>query len=213
MAILFLFKQFISLWPSSDMRRIHRRERKSFGFINSLFALKLSQVAWDALALACLFLITGLWATISFLLCSFFWTISPVSLWLILLAFLLLLPVPVVMGGLSFSSKLAVLSRGSFKEKMKLYLKLFTNRNILLATWIFFVFRLTLEFLFVAALPLASLLLIDHFGTRILVSALLATPVYSFLKMASFKFFLEVYQDYPHVVAEYEDYYQFGRNP
>jgi hypothetical protein len=117
------------------------------------------------------------------------------------------------MGGLSFSSKLAVLSRGSFKEKLKLYLKLFTNRNILLATWIFFVFRLTLEFLFVAALPLASLLLIAHFGTRILVSALLATPVYSFLKMASFKFFLEVYRDYPLVVAEYEDYYQFGRNP
>jgi hypothetical protein len=47
---LFLLKQVISLWPSSDMRRMHRKERGRFGVFEALLALRWYQMAWDALA-------------------------------------------------------------------------------------------------------------------------------------------------------------------
>jgi hypothetical protein len=39
------------------------------------------------------------------------------------------------------------------------------------------------------------------------VAALSATPVYAYLKMASFKFFLEAYHEYDSVRQEYHRYY------
>ncbi len=50
--------------------------------------------------------------------------------------------------------------------------------------------------------------MIDNFWLRIAVASLSATPVYSLLKMASFKFFLEVYKPFPLVHAEYRSYYK-----
>jgi len=44
---LFLLKQIIFMWPSSDMRRMHRQERGSFGLIGSLLAIRWQQVLWD----------------------------------------------------------------------------------------------------------------------------------------------------------------------
>jgi len=52
------------------------------------------------------------------------------------------------------------------------------------------------------------ILLMDVFWIRILTASLLATPVYSYLKMASFKFFLEMYRPFPLVQQEYETYYR-----
>ena len=48
---LFVLKQIISMWPSSDMRRMHRKERKGFGLLGSLLALRWEQVLWDAIAI------------------------------------------------------------------------------------------------------------------------------------------------------------------
>jgi len=59
----------------------------------------------------------------------------------------------------------------------------------------------------VAIIPAGAILLIDSFWPRIAVAALSATPVYAYLKMASFKFFLEAYHGYDLVRQEYHRYY------
>jgi hypothetical protein len=64
-----------------------------------------------------------------------------------------------------------------------------------------------LEVLFVAIIPASAIILIDSFWLRMAVAAISATPVYAYLKMASFKFFLEAYRGYPLVRKEYGTYY------
>jgi hypothetical protein len=114
---------------------------------------------------------------------------------------------PLVLAGFSYSSKLAVISRGSFAEKFGLFLQLFRTPGVTGPSWLFFTVRIALESLFVVALPAAILLYVDLFWLRILAATVLATPVYSYLKMASFKFFLELYRRYPLVRQEYTRYY------
>jgi len=119
---------------------------------------------------------------------------------------------PLAMAGFSFSSKLAVISKGRFGEKLRLYFQLFLSRAVFVPSWIFFALRLVIELLFVIILPLIILLVIDVYWIRIPLATLIATPVYSYLKMASFKFFLEVYGAFPLVAQEYREYYQRHQN-
>ncbi|MGD8368030.1 MAG: hypothetical protein PVG78_10330 [Desulfobacterales bacterium] len=204
---LFLLKQLISMWPSSDMRRMHRKERSGFGLLDSLTAIRWAQVAWDAVAVGSICAATGLWCLAAFLFCRILWTAAP-TLWpLLMLATLVALFLPLSMGGFSFSSKLAVLQRGGFGEKLLLFFRLLTDARFMRRAWLFFMLRIALESVFVVAIPAAVLLFVDIFWLRILLAGLLATPVYSYLKMVTFKFFLAIYSDTALVREEYLTYY------
>jgi hypothetical protein len=111
------------------------------------------------------------------------------------------------MAGFSYSSKIAVLSEGGLAGKLKLYMRLFTDRRVLSSSWLFFLIRCVVEFVFVVAIPGLSILLIPWFGLRIFVAGLSMILVYPYLKMATFKFFLHVYGDCPAVRREYAGYY------
>jgi hypothetical protein len=204
---LFLLKQLISMWPSSDMRRMHRRERGAFGLLTALLAIRRDQILWDALAVGTICVLLGLWTLLGYLAASALWRVWPRTGCLLLLAAQVSLFLPLVLAGFSYSSKLAVISRGSFPEKLGLFLRLFRTPGVTGPSWLFFTVRIGLESLFVVALPAAILLYVDLFWLRILAATLLATPVYSYLKMASFKFFLEIYRPYPLVRQEYASYY------
>jgi hypothetical protein len=204
---MFLLKQIISLWPSSDMRRMHRRERRGFGIITSLRTVRGQQILWDAVAVGSICILAGGWVVFSFLICRSFWLHIPSPIWSLVLAALILVISPIIMAGFSYSSKIAVISRGRFLEKIGLFYKLFTSLRIFVMSWIFFVIRITVEFIFVVAIPGLVILTIPFFPIRILVASLSAILVYSYLKMATFKFFLQVYGRFPHVQQEYEEYY------
>ena len=205
---LFLLKQLISMWPSSDMRRMHRRERGRFGLFAALLVIRRDQILWDALAVGTICLLLGLWSLAGYGAASALWRIWPRTGSLLLLMAQIALFLPLVLAGFSYSSKLAVISKGSFREKLGLFMNLFRRPAILVPSWLFFTLRIGLESLFVVALPAAILLYVETYWLRIVAATLLATPVYSYLKMASFKFFLEVYKPYPLVRQEYADYYR-----
>ena len=205
---MFVLKQIISLWPSSDMRRMHRRERKGLGIFTALLVLRWRQVFWDATAVGSVCIGVLIWTGIWFAACRFFWLQMPSPLWVLVWAGLVMLVAPLVMAGFSFSSKIAVLSRGSFSEKMMLFFKLVTDKSVFIPAWIFFVARIVIEFVFVVAIPGAAILWIPSFALRIIVASLSATLVYSYLKMATFKFFLLTYDRFPYVQQEYDRYYQ-----
>lgn len=204
---LFLLKQVISLWPSSDMRRMHRKERGRFGVMEALTALRWHQVAWDALAVGWVCALMAVWLVLAYLAGWGYWmnTTSPagllISIGMAAAAF------PLAMAGFSYSSKLAVIRRGTFGSRFRLFLDLFINWRLLWTSWLFFSARIVAEAVFVAIIPAGAMLLIDSFWLRIAVAALSATPVYAYLKMASFKFFLEVYRPYDLVRQEYHRYY------
>jgi len=205
---LFLLKQLISMWPSSDMRRMHRQERGGFGLIGSLLAIRWQQVLWDGMAVVIIVGLTGAWTMVHFVIFHHLWQTHPSSLCLMALLFAIFLFLPMTLAGFSYSSKLAVISRGGFGEKFNLFLKLFRDRRIRWASWLFFLARLLIETLFVIIIPAVVILLMDVFWVRILTASLLATPVYSYLKMASFKFFLEIYRPFSLVQEEYKTYYR-----
>ena len=205
---LFLLKQIISLWPSSDMRRMHRRERERFGLVAALGVLRWWQVAWDAVAVSSICAVVGGWGLIAFGATRIGWLQARHPIWLAVLAALLGLIAPLGMAGFSYSSKLAVLSKGSFGEKLGLFFRLFTDRRVLWTSWLFFLFRIVVETLFVAAIPTGAILLIDSFGLRLAVAAVSATPVYAYLKMATFKFFLFTYGRFDLVRQEYPEYFK-----
>jgi len=205
---LFFLKQLISMWPSSDMRRMHRLERKGFGVIGSLLALQWQQVVWDAIAIGTVCGLVAVWSLLGFSLARLWWAAAPSVGALMLLVGWIGAAMPLGMAGFSFSSKLAVISQGSFREKLGLFYRLFFSWPVLWPSYLFFVFRIVVEVIFVALIPAGAILLIDNFWVRITVASLSATPVYSFLKMASFKFFLEVYRPYHLVRNEYRTYYR-----
>lgn len=206
-ALLFVLKQLISMWPSSDMRRMHRAERENFGLIASLLAISGPQVLWDAIAIGSIVFITGAWTVLSFLMSllvrQYLDTLAAFGI----LGLLVSISLPLAMAGFSFSSKLAVISEGSFLEKLLLFFKLFTDRKIMVASWLFFSVRIVIELIFVVTLPLLIFWLVDIYLIKIAAAGLIATPFYSLLKMASFKFFLEVYRIFPLVQSEYALYY------
>ena len=106
---------------------------------------------------------------------------------------------------MGFLNPLFLLAAGAVA--VPLFLHLFRSPRVLGPSWLFFTARIGLETLFVVMLPAAILLYVKIFWLRILAATLLATPVYSYLKMASFKFFLEVYRPYSLVREEYAEYY------
>lgn len=205
---MFLMKQIISLWPSSDMRRMHRLERKGFGIIASLLALRWSQLIWDAVAVGSVCIIGGLWMLVWFAINQALWRQFEGLIWLLLWAAAAAGIAPVILAGFSYSSKIAVISRGRFFEKLGLFFKLFSDPGIFLPSWLFFVIRIILEFVFVVAIPGFAILFIPLAWLRILVAGITATVVYSYLKMATFKFFLQMYRKFPQVRQEYASYYE-----
>ncbi len=209
---LFLLKQMISLWPSSDMRRMHRSERGAFGLIGSLAVIRWGQVLWDAIAVGSICGLYSIWASLGYLITLFIWRSADTTMALMILSLHVAVFAPLAMAGFSFSSKLAVISKGSFSQKLGLYFKLFHTKQVLWPAWLFFALRLIIELIFVFILPLIVLVVLDYFWIRITLATLIATPVYSYLKMASFKFFLEVYGGFPLVNQEYRAYYQRHQN-
>jgi len=209
---LFLLKQVISLWPSSDMRRMHRKERGRFGVMEALAALRWYQVAWDALAVGLVCALAALWFALAYLIGWAFWSLTGGSIAALIIAVILsAMALPVAMAGFSYSSKLAVIRRGTFGSRFRLFMELFINWRLLWTSWLFFCARIVVEALFVAIIPAGAILYIHSFMLRIAVAALSATPVYAYLKMASFKFFLEVYSGYDLVRQEYSRYYEPAR--
>lgn len=205
---LFFLKQLISMWPSSDMRRMHRKERERFGLLSSLFSLKWHQMLWDAIAVSTIVGIVGGWCLLQFGLTRTGWHLTQNPYWLIAFGGLAGLGFPLGMAGFSYSSKLAVISRGGFQEKLTLFFKLFLSWDVLWKSWVFYTVRVVLEGAFVVALPLIILIHVEDLWLKLSLAALSATPVYSYVKMASFKFFLEVYRNYDLVYEEYKNYYQ-----
>ena len=205
---MFLMKQIISLWPSSDMRRMHRSERKGFGIFGSLLALRWRQVLWDATAVGSVCMVGGLWMLAWFMVCQALWQRFTGLVWLLLWVVAAMAVAPVVMAGFSYSSKIAVISRGRFFEKLGLFFKLFKDPGLFWPSWIFFSVRISLEFIFVVAIPGFAILFIPVAWLRILVAGVSATVVYSYLKMATFKFFLQLYRKFPQVQQEYASYYE-----
>ena len=204
---LFAMKQIISLWPSSDMRRMHRQEREKFGLLAALAAIRWHQVVWDVVAVATICGVLGVWSLAVFLLARMGWNVDHDPLWLLILTGLLFLAAPIGMAGFSYSSKLAVISKGRFGEKLRYFYLLFTNWRVFWTSWVFFFVRILVEMLFVLAIPAFAILFLDNFWVRMLIAALSATPVYAYLKMASFKFFLFIYSRYPLVRDEYRTYF------
>lgn len=208
LVVLFLFKQLISMWPSSDMRRMHREERERFGLVSSLLSIHGKQVLWDAIAVGSIVLVIGAWSLLSFLISLQIWKATVSSASLFLFAGMVSLVAPVAMAGFSFSSKLAVISKGTFAEKLGLFFQLFANPSLFAKSWLFYTARIVLEALFVVIVPVTILWVMDNFFLRITLAGLIATPFYSFLKMVSFKFFLYIYKPYPLVEEEYSLYYR-----
>jgi hypothetical protein len=207
LAALFLLKQLISLWPSSDMRRMHRSERGAFGLVGSLAVIRWEQVVWDAMAVGTICGLYAVWTGVGFLITHALWQATHAMVLLPILIVYVALFSPMGMAGFSFSSKLAVISKGSFNEKLRLYFQLFVSKQVLWPSWIFFCLRILLELIFVVILPLIILFVVDIIWVRVPLATLIATPVYSYLKMASFKFFLHVYGAYPLVRQEFRQYY------
>ncbi|MCG8335396.1 MAG: hypothetical protein MJE63_12805 [Proteobacteria bacterium] len=208
MVVLFLFKQLISMWPSSDMRRMHRDERGTFGLAASLLVIQGKQVLWDALAVGTMVLLTGLWILGAYLCGMYAWNQHQAVYSLFLFVGIAGLILPITMAGFSFSSKLAVISKGNFKEKLGLFFQLLLSGRVFVGAWLFFTFRIAVEVVFVVILPVLVLWTMDNPVLRIAIAGAIATPFYSFLKMASFKFFLLIYKPYSLVESEYKTYYR-----
>ena len=204
---LFAVKEVISLWPSSDMRLMHRKERGRSGFVGALATLRLRQVFWDATASALLAGLGIAWLLIAFLPARALWLATGWTGWLAVCAALAALAAPALLAGLSYSSKLAVVSGGRFGEKLRLFLRLFTDWRMFWQSWVFCLARLAVEGLFALAVPVWAFATLDNFWLRIGIAGLFAAPAYSYVKMATFKFFLEMYKPYPLVHEEFREYY------
>lgn len=207
LAGLFAVKELISLWPSSDMRRMHRSERGRSGFFGALAALHWKQVAWDATASALLATMGAVWLLSAFLPLRALWTATGWVGWLGVFAAWVALGGPAVLAGLSYSSKLAVMARGRFGEKLRLFFLLFADWDLFWKSWVFCVARIAVEGGFALLVPFVAFATLDNFWLRIAVASVFAAPAYSYVKMASFKFFLEMYKPYPLVYGEFRDYY------
>ena len=101
------------------------------------------------------------------------------------------------MAGFSYSSKLAVLRRSGFKEKRRLFFLLFLNPRVMMMSWLFFLCRILISLVFVLFVPIGVLLSVENLPLRIFLASLSEAPAYSYVKMATFKFFLEVYGSLP----------------
>ena len=205
---LFFFKQLTSMWPSSDMRLMHRKEGGTFRIFNSLRSIQGAQILWDALAISTVGVIGLIWSGTGYLMGWWNWYEwrHPAAL----LPPMLMAGIfwPVGMAGFSYSSKLAVLRRSGFAEKRRLFFCLFLKPRVMLMSWIFFLFRILISLIFVLIVPIGVLLSVENLPLRILLASLSAAPAFSYVKMATFKFFLEVYRPYPEIRREYPEYFE-----
>lgn len=207
--LLFVLKELLSLWPTSAMRRLHREEGRGFGVVASLVALRWRQVWWDFSAVGVTTLVVSGWMLLVWLIASRLWIATGWVGWAWLFAVAAALVLSLGMAAFSFSSKLAVLSTGTQNEKMRWFLRLFYLPRLLFPAWLFFIVRATLETAALAALPTLLHFSIESVWLRLLLGTLVAAPVYSYLKMVSFKLFLELYRDCPFVFSEYREYFTY----
>lgn len=204
----FLLKEVLSLWPSSDMRRMHREERRGFGILGSLAVLRIPQVVWDMGAVALTAVVVGGWAALSISLGAVVWHVSGRVVWTgpCAAAFAGLL-LPSGMAAFSYSSKIAVMKSGTWQAKFAAFAKVFASPRIALPSWLFYAFRMALEVTVLGLIPIVVHYLVDWAVFRVALVSVLACPVYAYLKMLSFKFFLRVYRSTPIVAEEYAAYY------
>ena len=137
------------MWPSSDMRMMHRREGGKLRIFNSLGIIKSSQVLWDALAITTVGVIGGMWTGIGYGLGYWAWHDTKNSSALIPLIVMAGVFWPLGMAGFSYSSKLAVLRRSGFGEKRRLFFLLFLNPRVMLMSWLMFFCRIGISVVFV----------------------------------------------------------------
>ena len=71
-----------------------------------------------------------------------------ISIVVITLAGVVSLILPMIMAGFSYSSKLAVISKGSFREKLALFFKFIISPRIAGWSWLFYTARLIVEAIF-----------------------------------------------------------------
>jgi hypothetical protein len=207
--VLFVLKELLSLWPTSAMRRLHREEGHGFGIVASLAALRWRQVLWDFSAVGVTTVVVSGWMLLVWLITSRLWVATGWAGWSWFFAVAAALVLPLGMAAFSFSSKLAVLSNGTQKEKMRWFLRLFYLPRLLFPAWLFFIVRATLEAGALGALPALLHYSIESVWLRLLLGTLVAAPVYSYLKMVSFKLFLELYRECPFVFSEYREYFTY----
>jgi hypothetical protein len=207
--LLFGLKELLSLWPTSAMRRLHREEGQGFGIVASLVALRWRQIWWDFSAVGVTTLVVTGWMLLVWLIASRLWSATGWVGWAWFFAIAAMLVLSLGMAAFSFSSKLAVLSTGTRNEKMRWFLRLFYVPGLLFPAWLFFIVRATLEAAVLAALPTLLHLSVESVWLRLLLGTLVAAPVYSYLKMVSFKLFLELYRDCPFVFSEYREYFTY----
>jgi hypothetical protein len=205
--LLFALKELLSLWPTSAMRRLHREEGRGFGVVASLLALRWRQVWWDFSAVGATVIVVAGWMLLLWLPSSWLWRATGWDglAWFFAVAAVLVLSLG--MAAFSFSSKLAVISTGTQHEKMRWFLRLFLWPRLLFPAWLFYIVRATVETAALAAIPAILHLSVETVWLRLLLGLIVAAPVYSYLKMVSFKFFLELYRDCPLVYFEYSDYF------
>ncbi len=210
--VLFVAKQITSMWPTNDMRMMHRHEGGKMRILHSLQSLRWQQFAWDAMAVSSVLTLSAVWGGVGYLLGLWVWQTTGSAFSLLLPGGMVGVVWPIGMAGFSYSSKLAVLSNG-FPEKARLFFQLFSNRRVLLYSWVFYLARIFISLLFVLIIPIFSMLTLENFLLRIFIASISAAPAYSYVKMASFKFFLEVYRPYPEVRREYAAYYKTTATP
>jgi hypothetical protein len=207
--LLFVLKELLSLWPTSAMRRLHREEGLGFGIVASLAALRWRQVLWDFFAVGVTTMVVSGLMLMVWLITSRLWIATGWAGWAWFFAVAAALVLSLGMAAFSFSSKLAVLSTGTQNEKMRWFLRLFYFPPLLFPAWLFFIVRASLETAVLAALPTLLHFSIESVWLRLLLGTLVAAPVYSYLKMVSFKLFLELYRDCPFVFSEYREYFTY----
>ena len=208
--LLFVSKQIISMWPTSDMRLMHRGERKQAWIFKSLIYLKWHQVAFN-MSMDLIFVIVGVcWEILSFYISYRLWKLTNSPLSLILLLFLIVLIIPIIFAGFSFSSNISIMSDCNYYKKFKIFFEVFINIKLLWRIWILFMLRAVIEIVFVIAIPFYAILFIDNYWMRILIASLSATPSHSFVKLMSFKFFLDIYQQNSEVYNEFPSYYEMS---
>lgn len=206
-AALFLLKKALTLWPASDMRRMHREERGRFGLVAAVGAIGWRQWSWFFAALLVWCGLVAGWFLLCFTVCRFGWRQYPNSGWLWGLGISIALTMPLVLAGFSFSSRLAVQTGGTMARKLVLLLKTCTSWRVVWRAWLFFLAWIVVEALFISGTTIYVLTKIEHGAVRFAMAAILATPFYAYLELAAFKLFLVAFETFPVVRQEYENYF------
>ena len=79
---------------------------------------------------------------------------------------------------------------------------------VMMMSWMFFLCHILISLVFVLFVPIGVLLSVENLPLRIFLASLSAAPAYSNVKMATVKFFLEVYGPYPEIRREYSEYFE-----